>query len=64
VVSLAKCPKCGTEVKKPTREWKYGIFLVKRYDCPNCSIWFREYYYKGELRFTLMPQPGKGIRKV
>jgi len=60
---MARCPKCGTEVKTPTREWKYSVYTVKRYDCPNCGLWFREYYYKGEVKFVLAPVKGKGLRK-
>ncbi|RLF09597.1 MAG: hypothetical protein DRJ69_04385 [Thermoprotei archaeon] len=61
---MVKCPKCGAEVEKPSKEWSYRAFHVKRYDCPNCGTWFREYYHQGKLKFVLMPEPGKGIRKV
>jgi transposase-like protein len=61
---MVKCPNCGAEVGTSSKEWKYGIFHAKRYDCPNCKIWFREYYYKDKLSFVLMPVKGKGIRKV
>jgi len=26
---MAKCSKCKSEVKKPCKSWKYGIFTVK-----------------------------------
>jgi len=61
---MARCPRCGAKITEPTKEWRYGVFDAKRYDCPNCGVWLREYYYKGKLKFILMPQKGKGIRKV
>jgi hypothetical protein len=64
VMSSAKCPNCSNKIEATTKEWNYGIFHVKRFDCPNCKIWFREYYYKEKLSFILMPVKGKGIQKV
>jgi hypothetical protein len=61
---MVKCPNCGAEVRTISKEWNYGIFHVKRYDCSNCKTWFREYYYKDKVSFVLMPVKGKGVRKV
>jgi hypothetical protein len=61
---MVKCPNCGAEVRAISKEWNYGIFHVKRYDCSNCKTWFREYHYKDKVSFVLMPVKGKGVRKV
>jgi hypothetical protein len=40
VNNLAKCPKCGEEVKKPDKEWDYGPKRdPKRFQCQHfrCS---------------------------
>jgi len=46
---MAKCPKDGTEVAKPTKEWnvapksKKGPKLhVKMWKCPKCGHTWRE----------------------
>jgi len=62
VVGVGKCPRCGFEVTTPSKEWKYNVFIVKRFDCPRCRKWFRE-YYKGKLSFILIATE-KGPRKV
>jgi len=48
---MAKCPNCGTNVKKPRKEWdlrgrpnKKGERIVLRiglFDCPKCKKTFR-----------------------
>jgi DNA repair exonuclease SbcCD ATPase subunit len=44
---MAKCPKCGSEVKNPSKTWlmpkkgeKTGI-KMGLYDCPSCNAKFR-----------------------
>lgn len=54
---MAKCPDCKTEVSKPLKEWKYGVFHVKMYKC-NCDNQFREYFHKGKLKFILSTHDG------
>ena len=54
---MAKCPKCKTEVSKPSKNWKYGIFTVKMYKC-NCGNQFREYYKGDKVRFVLSAHNG------
>jgi len=61
---MPKCPKCKTEVAKPAKNWKYGIFTVQAYSCSNCKTQFREYNRKGKHSFTLKLQKGKGYRKA
>ncbi|MEM2906211.1 MAG: chorismate-binding protein [Candidatus Bathyarchaeia archaeon] len=48
-LDMAKCPKDGTEVAKPSKEWdvapksKKGPKLhVKLYTCPKCGHKWRE----------------------
>jgi hypothetical protein len=54
---MARCPKCKTEVTKPAKNWKYGVFTVKMYRCP-CGNQFREYFKQDKLRFTLSAHNG------
>jgi uncharacterized protein YlaI len=62
---MAKCPNCKSDIEKPTKTWKYGIFTVKVYECDNCQTRFREYLGKnGKHSFTLKLEKGKGYRKA
>jgi len=54
---MAKCPKCETEVAKPDKSWKYGIFTVKMYRC-TCGNQFREYFKGDKVRFVLSAHNG------
>lgn len=43
---LAKCPKCGTEVAKPTKTWKLApkgkkAITIGLFKCPSCGAFFR-----------------------
>lgn len=39
-----KCPICGHEFRgEPFKTWKYGIYKVKRFSCPNCAKKFNVY---------------------
>jgi hypothetical protein len=55
---MAKCPKCRTEVVKPSKEWKYGQFTVALFECA-CGTRFREYARNGKYSFTLKFERGK-----
>ena len=48
-MKMPKCPRCGTEITDFIKEWTYGAFQVKKYDCKKCNKSFRAYYHKGEL---------------
>jgi len=62
---MDKCPNCKKEVDKPNKTWRYGIFTVKAYTCPNCQTQYREYYDKnGKHSFTLKLEKGKGYVKA
>jgi len=53
---IAKCPNCGTTVKKPRTEWdlrgrpsKKGervVLHIGLFDCPKCKKTFRKVMYK------------------
>jgi len=43
---MAKCPRCGTENRNPTKTWKFEIFTVNAYACKNCKTRFKEYLNK------------------
>lgn len=49
VRGLAKCPRCGTEVARPSKEWDYSVFHVKKFDCKKCEKGFMAYFNGGRL---------------
>jgi len=50
---MVKCPRCGTEIPKATKEWDYAAFHVKRYDCEKCKKSFKAYFHEGKLSHTI-----------
>ncbi len=62
--NMTRCPKCGKEVSKPRKKWKYGAFDVQAFSCDNCSTQFREYTRNGKHSFALKLQKGKGYVKA
>jgi ribosomal protein S27AE len=53
VVPLVKCPRCGTEVFKATKEWEYSAFHVKKFDCEKCEKSFKAYFLEGKISHTI-----------
>lgn len=60
------CPKCGKEVNKPRKTWKYAFYQVESYECTNCGTSFRDYIKNGSRVFTLKREQGvkSGLVKV
>lgn len=54
---MAKCPKCKTEVTKPSKNWNYSVYVVKMYKC-SCGNQFREYLRDGKSKFVLSAHNG------
>ena len=52
-ITLVKCPRCGTHIPAPTKEWDYSVFRVKRYDCNKCNKGFMAYLRDGKLSHTI-----------
>jgi len=48
-----KCPRCGVEAKPSGKEWEYGRFQVKLFDCPKENKSFKAYYHEGKLSHTI-----------
>ena len=48
-----KCPRCVKEASATHKEWDYGVFHVKLFNCENCQKTFKAYYRKGELSHTI-----------
>ena len=56
---MAKCPKCGTEVKTPKKTWKMAgrpdktgkrmQLEIGLYECSKCSNVFREVLSKTKI---------------
>jgi uncharacterized protein (UPF0212 family) len=57
--SVAKCPKCSTEVAKPKKTWKMAgrpdkagkrmQLEIGLYECPKCGNVFREVLSKNKI---------------
>jgi len=46
---MVKCPYCGyeanlNEFKLLRNPWKYGVFTVRRLECPKCHKIFHHYF--------------------
>ena len=50
---MVSCPRCGTDIPMPTKEWDYSAFHVKRYYCKKCDSGFLVYYREGKLSHTI-----------
>jgi len=56
---MAKCPKCGKEISKASKEWNYAAFHVKLFNCDKCDKTFKAYYREGKLSHTIPKSKGK-----
>jgi len=50
---MEKCPRCGKDVQKPSKEWNYAAFQVKLFKCAECEKTFKAYYRGGKLSHTI-----------
>ncbi len=48
-----KCPRCGGESKVTGKEWKFGLFEGKQYNCSGCDKVFSAYYRDDKLSHTV-----------
>jgi hypothetical protein len=62
----ADCPECKEEIGSPKKTWKYSLYTVYLYSCPNCQLSFRKYFREDKPAFTLKKQSLKkgGLTKV
>ena len=50
-----KCPMCDHEFRsEPLKTWKYGIYKVKRLECPSCRRKFN--IYENPKTFFTIPR--------
>ena len=54
---MPKCPRCSGNAKLTGKEWEYGQFHVKQYECLGCEKKFMEYFRDGKLSHTI-PKDG------
>jgi DNA-directed RNA polymerase subunit RPC12/RpoP len=45
-IAMAKCPKCGVDVAKPTKTWRLApkgkkAITIGLYKCSGCGAFFR-----------------------
>ena len=51
---MGTCPRCGAEGTEATgKEWKFGVFDGKQYNCAACGQNHNAYYRKGKLKYTM-----------
>jgi transposase-like protein len=50
---MTSCPRCSSPAKYTGKEWDYGVFHVKEYQCLKCGKMFMEYYREGKLSHTI-----------
>jgi DNA-directed RNA polymerase subunit RPC12/RpoP len=56
--TVLKCPRCGSDVSAPLKEWSYAAFRVKKHYCAKCKKNFMAYYTKdGKFSHTI-PKSG------
>jgi len=53
---MPNCPRCQAKAKPTGKEWEYGPFHVKQYECLGCEKKYMEYYKDGKLSHTI-PKP-------
>jgi len=53
---MPSCPRCQAKAKPTGKEWEYGAFHVKQYECLGCEKKYMEYYKDGKLSHTI-PKP-------
>ena len=54
VATMVTCPKCKKEVtNKSSKEWNFGVFLVKSLTCEHCGQKFRAYYRDNKINHTI-----------
>lgn len=50
---MVVCPRSLGNAKLTGKEWEYGPFHVKQYECLGCEKKFMEYYRNGKLSHTI-----------
>lgn len=50
---MVKCPRCATDISIFAKEWDYGIFHVRNYECKECDKSFKAYFREGKLSHTI-----------
>lgn len=50
---MVKCPRCSGDSQLAIREWEYGQFHVKLYECSGCEKSFMAYYKGEKLNHTI-----------
>ena len=51
--AMMNCPRCGGESKATGKEWKFGLFEGKQYNCSGCDKVFSAYYRDDKLSHTV-----------
>jgi ribosomal protein L37AE/L43A len=62
---MPRCPNCEKHTLGPDKEWDFGRFHVKMYNCTKCGNQFREFFRGSTMQFVLSAHNGGlGKRKV
>jgi uncharacterized C2H2 Zn-finger protein len=50
---MVRCPICGEDISRGSKEWSYAAFEVRLFKCPECEKTFKAYYREGKLSHTI-----------
>jgi hypothetical protein len=62
-MEVSRCPLYGFEVVTPSKEWRYSMFDIKNFRCPNCGSGSENTTTGGFLKFILVPSEKGRARK-
>lgn len=51
-VCMTSCPRCSSNAKLTGKEWKYGPFHVKQYECIGYENVVMEYYRNSKPHYS------------
>ncbi|MDI9577551.1 MAG: hypothetical protein WC203_07540 [Candidatus Bathyarchaeia archaeon] len=49
---MTSCPRCSSNAKLTGKEWKYGPFHVKQYECIGYENVVMEYYRNSKPHYS------------
>ena len=50
---MANCPRCGKLAEATGKEFEFGVFEGKQYQCKSCHRYFNAFYRDDELKYTV-----------
>jgi len=50
---MVECPRCGRTAETTGKEFKFGVFDGKQFQCNGCGKYFNAFYRDGKLQYTV-----------